>query len=195
MTCQLHKSWISDAQLLAPMLSQPTTDSPVDTAPGGARLPWLATACNDGSLSLWDTGNVDSSGRFSRLASDSSVHSRGIFSMHLRPQTGSDVEALTCSKDCSVALTGVRSSGISVLRRWDAVHGGCGKAVRWRCAGLAATAGNNRCCFAAWPSGPHAAVLPLWPRFFNSSMRACLQVAASSGPPLHGPHCYYYRCP
>jgi hypothetical protein len=74
--------------------------------------------------------------------------------MHLCPQQGlgrgernstSSLKLLSCSKDCSVALTVVRSTGIEVVRTWEDVHEGVVKAVRWRDSQQAATCGNDRC--------------------------------------------------
>jgi WD40 repeat protein len=145
-SCQLHRSWISDAQLLQPF----RTASPQAE---GAALPWLMTACNDGSLSLWDAGSCDADGAFSQLASSRSTHGKGIFSMHVCPVDAEGArctaDTLTSSKDCSVALSSVRGGGMEVVQRWAGLHEGVAKAVRWRSGFVAASAGNDRCALSA----------------------------------------------
>lgn len=153
--CQLHKSWISDAELIAPPLLQ----SPA-TPGGGASLmmdtvamPWVLSASNGGEIALWDPSIVDSRGTFSQVAEAQGVHRKGIFGMHVCPTAmghgvgshAASIEVLSCSKDCSVALTTVKSTGIEVVRAWQDVHQGVAKAVCWRDAKLAASAGNDRC--------------------------------------------------
>lgn len=141
-TSRLHKSWLADVQLL------PALTTPADVA---ARddLPWMLSACNDGTLALWDPSRVDSSGRFAEVASTRDAHSKGIFSMHMRPLahrgTNTDViETLTCSKDSTVALTRATATGMQTIQRWEDLHNGTIKCVRWRDSSIAATAGNDR---------------------------------------------------
>lgn len=148
---RLHKSWLSDVQLLPALAA---SDGAQDTWP--TNLPWMLTACNDGTLALWDPSQVDSSGRFAQLACASDVHSRGIFSMHMRPSAhgaaGLDtVEVLTASRDSTVALTAVQAGAMRVVRQWDNLHCDTVKCVRWRDLHTAATAGNDRCGLAVPP--------------------------------------------
>eukprot|EP00892_Ulva_mutabilis_P008765 jgi/Ulvmu1/6260/UM028_0118.1 len=136
---RLHRSWLADVQLL-PALA--TSD---------ANLPWLLSACNDSTLALWDLARVDGCGRFAQLASTADVHTQGIFSMHLRPSMHgaggrSTIEVLTASKDATVVLTAVQTTGMQVVQRWSSLHSGTVKCVRWRDASVAATAGNDRTC-------------------------------------------------
>ena len=152
-SCQLHRSWISDAEMLPPLLSEScakSADASTNGPAGG--MPWVISASNGGEIALWNPAAVDAHGRFSLVAEAQNVHSKGIFSMHVCPQSlaqggaGSTagIEVLSCSKDCSVALTAVNSTGIEVVRAWEGVHAGVAKAVRWRDSQLAASAGNDR---------------------------------------------------
>lgn len=153
-TCQLHKSWISDAEMLPPLLSESHATSAASACIEGApaAMPWVLSASNGGELALWNPAHVDSRGRFSLIAEKKNVHSKGIFGMHMCPEAmgqgerrnAASIEVLSCSKDCSVALTAVKSTGIKVVRKWEDVHAGVAKAVRWRDSQLAASAGNDR---------------------------------------------------
>lgn len=139
-TSRLHKSWIADVQLLPPVAS---------SVQKASDLPWLLTACNDGSITLWDPARVDAAGRFEELGSTCGAHTKGIFSMHVRPFGGeavglSSFDTLTSSKDSSVALTTVHATGMQTVQRWEDLHCGTIKSVRWRDSSVAATAGNDR---------------------------------------------------
>lgn len=147
-SCQLHKSWISDAEVLPPLLSVSRADARRGT---DAAMPWILSASNGGEIALWNPAHVGSQGRFSQVAEAQDVHSKGIFSMHVCPQAtqgkrrnAASIEVLSCSKDCSVALTTVKGTGIEVVRAWEGVHESVAKAVRWRDPQTAASAGNDR---------------------------------------------------
>lgn len=115
-------------------------------------MPWVVSASNGAELALWNPAHMDSMGRFLQVAEAQNVHHKGIFGMHVCPEateqqqrsSAASIEVLSCSKDCSVVLTAIKSTGIEVVRRWEGVHEGVAKAVRWRDAQLAASAGNDR---------------------------------------------------
>jgi WD40 repeat protein len=135
--CKLHKGWIADLQFL----EVPTTTSHVAA---GAQCPWLATASNDGALSIWNTANMQPSGAFAHLATTTSLHRGGIYSMHAR-QCASSIHFLTASKDAAVKQSSLQGDGaISVIREWADLHANVAKTVRWRSHHEAASGGNDR---------------------------------------------------
>lgn len=142
--CQLHSSWISDAEMLHP-------DGLVNSRTGGSSaMPLVLSASNAGEIALWDPAIVDSRDCFSQIVERKDVHNKkGIFSMHVCPggaaSSAAGIHVLSASKDSSVALTTVQGTGIDVVRKWEALHSGVTKAVRWRDTTLAASSGNDRC--------------------------------------------------
>lgn len=127
MSSKLHKGWISDVQFV------PAPSSYCTTTPMSA----LITAGNDGVVSLWNlsqsvTNNNNNSGRTvlpQQVAESSIIHGgHGIFSLHYNGRI------LTGSKDWSVVVSSLHegSSSVKVIQRYDDVHEGVVKCVRWR---------------------------------------------------------------
>lgn len=121
---KLHKGWISDVQLWG--------------GGGGAGEVLLLSAANDGVVALWDVGKSAEralGGRTAHnampkpLARTDDLHAGGIFSMHAAAG-----RVATGSKDCSVVVSTVDSGAgaFSVVRRYDDLHDGVVKCVRWR---------------------------------------------------------------
>jgi hypothetical protein len=112
---QAHGSWLGELQFLNGSLGDA----------GGAKL---LTSSNDGSIRLWDLTRSSPHGPL-RLGSYE-VHARtsgGIFAMH---EVG--LRVLTASKDHTVALTQLHAhGGADVITRFDAIHGGAVRSVRW----------------------------------------------------------------
>ena len=139
---RLHSGWISDVQWTSTNVSS--------TLPGNNTIiPWLLTSANDGLLCLWDLGASDSGGTMPRcIAQTGEIHSAGIFSMH-----ESQGRIATASKDNCVVISSLSPSGqgtgFTVVQRYNDIHDGVVKCVRWNKwqsdgATVFASCGNDR---------------------------------------------------
>jgi WD40 repeat protein len=141
MSSKLHKGWISDVQFVSSLLSSSSSSQCAATTT--TPMSGLITAGNDGVVSLWDlsqstdnnnNNHNNNSGRTvlpQQVAESSIIHGgHGIFSLH---HTGNG-RIVTGSKDWSVVVSGLYqgSSSIKVVQRYDDVHEGVVKCVRWR---------------------------------------------------------------
>lgn len=121
-SAKLHKGWISDIQLC---------DGNSSSDNNGGVL--LLSAGNDGAVCLWDISKTAAVGARKEmprcLARGDDLHRGGVFSMHAMGRN-----VVTGSKDCSVVVSRYGSSGgeFSVVRRYEDLHDGVVKCVRWR---------------------------------------------------------------
>ena len=130
MTYKLHKGWISDVQLYP------------DSTTGNSNK--LFTAGNDGVVCLWDLHKTaTSTAQPQCLLRNDTLHAGGIFSLHANVND----RVVTGSKDWSVVVSCVPPNGgggFIVERRYEDLHQGVVKCVRWRDTNIFASCGNDR---------------------------------------------------
>ena len=137
---KLHRGWISDIQLTGINTRTSTSDNNLGNSGGGSgggevstSGVFLLSAGNDGAVCLWDISKTTTAVAGGKemprcLARADDLHSGGIFSMHAM---GNNV--LTGSKDCSVVVSRYDTGGaFSVVRKYEDLHDGVVKCVRWR---------------------------------------------------------------
>jgi hypothetical protein len=78
-TCQLHKSWISDAEMIAPLSSSPSNFGAVTYGKEAAALPWVLSASNSGEIAIWNPAAVDIKGKFSQVVESTDCTQEGNF--------------------------------------------------------------------------------------------------------------------
>ena len=137
-----HRGWCSQVQFMPPAFKWGCD------ADSKGHLPFVVTAGGmDGVVALWDISR-HRRGEPSAAATAKDLHSAGVFSMHAASDArlgartdgevaswkrGDDVSLLTGSKDATVVLSRVAPSvGIVAVRRFEELHGGVVKCVRWR---------------------------------------------------------------
>lgn len=128
--------WIAEAQFLTEP-AQHTDLSPLR----------LVTAGNDGTVCLWDLGQVSVQTRVPKLLhqSDKSWHASGIFAMDVEVQSMSSLTKIaTGSKDKTVAITSVSSESSRPQPNWrSTIHTGKVGAVKFRDNHVFATASDD----------------------------------------------------
>jgi WD40 repeat protein len=139
---RLHSGWISDVQWTSTNVSSTLVGN-------NTIIPWLLTSANDGLLCLWDLEESDSGGNMPRcIARTGEIHSAGIFSMH-----ESQGRIATASKDSCVVISSLspagQGTGFTVVQRYNDIHDGVVKCVRWNRwqsdgATVFASCGNDR---------------------------------------------------
>mmetsp|Transcript_26321 Transcript_26321/g.102789 ORF Transcript_26321/g.102789 Transcript_26321/m.102789 type:complete len:365 (-) Transcript_26321:72-1166(-) len=121
---KLHTGWISEVKLVE-------LDDGVKVA--------LLTASNDGSISLWNPASVDVERKTPEcLFTCVDMHTRGIFSFDV-----SNRRILTGSKDCTIGLGRIESTGMTNISSFHDHHDGVVKCVRWRNPDEFASGGND----------------------------------------------------
>jgi len=155
MSSKLHKGWISDVQFVSSSLSSSSSSQYAATTI--TPMSRLITAGNDGVVSLWDLGQSTANknnnhnnnpGIPQQVAESSIIHGgHGIFSLHHT----ANGRIVTGSKDWSVVVSGLYqgSSSIKVVQRYDDVHEGVVKCVRWRSNNNSNEQQEEEYCFAS----------------------------------------------
>lgn len=122
-----HRGWVSDVQFTS-------------VQPDSSTL--LLTSSNDACLKLWDlnqSAGINGQHVPRELLTCDTLHTGGIFSMHELDQN-----VLTASKDSTCVLSHVSKDGrLDSLAKFDNLHAGVIKCVRWKDRSIFGTAGKD----------------------------------------------------